>query len=106
MIDSPSQEDIFFAALERRTAADRSTFLDEACAADAGLRLRVDRLLAAHPRVGGFLEQPVQELADVGPTTTAAAVLDILAPARRPEALGRLGHHEVLQVLGCGGTGV
>jgi serine/threonine protein kinase/DNA-binding beta-propeller fold protein YncE len=32
--------------------------------------------------------------------------LDFLAPPGRPDALGRLGHYEVLQVLGLGGFGI
>jgi eukaryotic-like serine/threonine-protein kinase len=32
--------------------------------------------------------------------------LDFLQPSTRPDALGRLGHYEVLQVLGKGGFGI
>jgi hypothetical protein len=62
-------EAIFFAALELATAADRAAFLEEACAGDQALRRRVERLLAAHPQVGGFLERPVAEAADLAGLT-------------------------------------
>ena len=41
-----------------REGADRETYLAEACGTNVLLRARVDRLLAAAPRVGTFLETP------------------------------------------------
>ena len=95
---SPS-EAIFFAALERATAAERAAFLDEACAGDEDLRRRVERLLAAHPQVGGFLERPVVEAANLAavtppfPPECGAAVRGGATPAERPE------HGELLNFL-------
>jgi eukaryotic-like serine/threonine-protein kinase len=57
-------EAIFFAALEKTTPQERSAYLAQACGDDANLRDRVERLLAAHPQVGNFLEQPAAEPAD------------------------------------------
>jgi WD40 repeat protein len=120
-------EAIFFAALEKTTAADRAAFLDEACGSDDALRCLVERLLAGHPQVGDFLERPVLEAADLAvlapPDTpgieaapahaatppqrpTAAEPLDFLAPPSEPGSLGRVGHYEVLEVVGKGGMGV
>src|SRR5262245_62060165 len=42
-----NEESLFAAALELPTTADREAFLDDACAGDAGLRQRVEKLLAA-----------------------------------------------------------
>ena len=39
-------------------------------------------------------------------SNTPADALAHLAPAQRPDSLGRLGHYEVLEVLGHGGFGV
>lgn len=54
MTDLNALESLFLAALER-PPAERAAFLDTACA-DAELRGRVDRLLAAAPNLGGCLE--------------------------------------------------
>jgi serine/threonine protein kinase/WD40 repeat protein len=52
------EEALFAAALERTFAADRRAFLEEACAGDVALRDRLERLLAAHHRASGILDQP------------------------------------------------
>ena len=57
-----TEETIFTAALAKPTPAERAAFLDEACAGDAGLRRRVERLLASHA-AAGFLETPAIRLA-------------------------------------------
>jgi hypothetical protein len=49
MASSSQVETIFFAALEKKTAAERAAYLDEGCGGDAALRLRVEQLLEAHP---------------------------------------------------------
>jgi WD40 repeat protein/tRNA A-37 threonylcarbamoyl transferase component Bud32 len=46
---------VFTAALERGSAAERQAYLDRTCADDAPLRQRVEALLRAHDRAGGFL---------------------------------------------------
>jgi tetratricopeptide (TPR) repeat protein len=74
MTERSPAEAIFFAALEKAAPADRAAFLDEACAPDEALGSLVERLLAAHPQVGDFLECPVLEAADLavlGPQDTS-----------------------------------
>ena len=134
MTAASSPESIFFAALEKTDPVERAACLDEACRGDDELRRRVERLLEAHPQVGNFLEQPVADkLADEGlapgegteeagaqpvqnkldetrtegsSSGAAAEVLDFLAPSQKPDSLGRVGHYEILQVVGHGGMGV
>src|SRR4051812_9380479 len=114
-------ESIFFKALEQPTPADRERYLDEACRGDGELRRRVERLLSAHPHVGGVMGPPPAgappAAAAVGPddptlptagpavgdADAVREVADLLAPSTRPGALGRLEHYEVLEVVGRGG---
>jgi formylglycine-generating enzyme required for sulfatase activity len=137
-----TEQTIFLAALEIADPAERTAYLDRACAGDAALRRGVEALLAAHGRSGEFLDVPAceqmaaglpgaeagtvaleanaegEEIVEArrdrqGPDQTGGrphgegdGALDFLQPPARPGSLGRLGHYEVLEVLGTGGFGV
>ncbi len=104
------EKTIFLAALEIAEPSQRCAFLDDACRDLPDLRRGVERLLSALPKGGDFLEAPPLVLGgEIGPTTTdepSAVKLDFLAPSTRQDALGRLGHYEILEVVGSGGFGV
>jgi WD40 repeat protein/serine/threonine protein kinase len=55
-------ESIFSAALAKPSVEERAAYLEEACGGDPQLRNRVERLLEAHPKLGGFLVTDVPEL--------------------------------------------
>src|SRR5437763_12327624 len=55
-----TEETLFAAALEMATPAERSAFLDDACAGDAALRRRVEALLLSHEQAD-FLRAPAVE---------------------------------------------
>src|SRR5262245_20850008 len=59
---SPNVDDIYLAALERESAEARSSYLEEACAGNPGLRRRVERLLEVQAKIGSFLEAPAPEI--------------------------------------------
>jgi eukaryotic-like serine/threonine-protein kinase len=107
-------EALFFAALEKETAVERAAYLDSACGGDAELRRQVEKLLNAHPSVGDFLKKPVVEQLAAGleqPDATRRSPdedggIDFLQPSTRSDSLGRIGHYEVLEVLGKGGFGI
>jgi hypothetical protein len=86
-------EDIFLAALEKGTPEERAAFLNAACKDDADLRRRVERLLQAHPRAGGFLEGPSGE-------ETAAYV-----PTGEQVGTVIVGRYKLLEQIGEGGMG-
>ncbi|HEV3343588.1 MAG TPA: protein kinase, partial [Pirellulales bacterium] len=113
---------IFFEAVEKEGPAERAAYLDDACAGDPDLRRRIEALLQSHATVGDFLDMPAAEQLAAGPgmpadrgfsgaglaspeRSEASVPLDFLAPSRRPDSLGRLGHYEVLEVIGQGGMG-
>ena len=61
-MSTPSRvESLFFAALGKKTTAERADYLDHACGGDAELRHRVERLLEAHPQAADFLARPAVE---------------------------------------------
>jgi serine/threonine protein kinase len=87
-------EDVFLAAVEKPTPAERAAFLDSVCGADGALRARVEGLLRAHLEAGSFLEQPL--FADTAPGPAATA----------PEQPGAvIGPYRLLRVIGQGGMG-
>ncbi len=119
-IDPNRVKEIFLAATDKPDETALAAYLDRACAGDAGLRDRVEMLLRAHDPAGSFLASPAvkspelsngETLALDSPALPEAAheedeELKFLGKPTRPDSLGRLGHYEVLQVLGKGGFGI
>ena len=50
-------EEVFLRAREIQPAQERSAYLNRACEGDEPLRLRVERMLAAQPQLGSFLDR-------------------------------------------------
>ena len=84
-------DEIFGEALDL-IGAERSTFLDRACAGDAALRARVEALLAGHDAAGAFLGQAAVER----PQPTL--------PEEKPGDV--IGRYTLLKKIGEGGCGV
>jgi eukaryotic-like serine/threonine-protein kinase len=111
----PAVEEVFFQALQCGSKAERDSHLQAACGNDPELRARVERLLAAYPEAGSFLETPAAagySLRGHGPQGVPCGdpILDNPAADRvLPAGTGAgatLGRYKLLEKLGEGGCGV
>src|SRR5262245_51721535 len=93
---------VFSDALACGSAADRDAYLDRACAGDPALRGRVEALLRAHHRAGGFLG-PAAGPADTAGFRPGAGE----APRANDAAPGIVvaGRYKLLEEIGEGGMG-
>lgn len=119
-----NDREIFANALDKPTESERSAYLAEVCGDDAPQRNRIEELLCEHQQLGSFMERPaigaapteafddtarrvrppdsqIQEMGGVGEIPA-----DFLDPSESPESLGRIGHYEILEVVGQGGMGI
>src|SRR6516225_7725527 len=112
-----TERTIFLTALEK-PLVERTAYLDQACGGDSDLRQRVEGLLRSHGEAGDFLDVPAMaQIAPAGRPENPGGVtvaqneaieankpsLDFLDGSQKPGSLGRLGHYEVLEVIGQGG---
>lgn len=113
-----NEREVFTEALARPDPVERATFLDAACRGDDTLRGRVEALLARHAEADSPLDRRHSDLlADLAAPNSAEITIDRLTDAAgqlavlltrsdRPGALGRVGHYDVLEILGQGGFGI
>src|SRR5262245_33500184 len=101
---------IFLELVETASADKRQALLDARCGGDAELRREVNELLKHHDAVSGFLEKLPTAVANLADTRPLDAVhtptLHFLSAPSRADSLGRLGHYEILEIIGHGGFGV
>ena len=127
-IEAKRVKEIFLEAAEQPDETARAAFLDRSCGSDAELRVRVEALLRSHVPDGSFLGTPAAVVPDPDHASTRAFSPDpdhaatrtgggetsgdddeslaFLSPPSRSDSLGRIGHYEVLEVLGRGGFGI
>jgi len=95
MKDTPNRDVDIFTAATRLAGAERTAYLERACAGDSELRQRVEALLQAQERVGDFLEQSP-------PKSTVEARLRTFTTEKPGDRIGR---YKLLQQIGEGGCG-
>jgi serine/threonine protein kinase/Flp pilus assembly protein TadD len=83
---------IFLEALDRPGPEELSRFLEQACAADASARQRVEELLRAHRDAGAFLGGAGKSDAGVGPLAESPGTV--------------IGSYKLLEQIGEGGFGI
>ena len=91
---SPTEEDVFYAALELKTPEQRAAYLEVACADDAKVRRRVECLLSRHQESAGPLDAPP-------PGVVAADYQPVL---EGPGSM--IGPYKLVEQIGEGGMGV
>ncbi len=95
-VEAMNEREIFANALQMETDAERSAYLDEACAGDTEMRRSIEALLREQQDLGSFLESPADD-GDI------ARTLDQPIPEK---AGAQIGLFKLLQELGEGGMGV
>jgi serine/threonine protein kinase/TolB-like protein/Tfp pilus assembly protein PilF len=80
-----------------RAGAERTAFLDVACAEDEELRREVEALLATDEQAGSFLMRPV--------LAVGAPAAGVVTEQAKLEAGQRVGHYKIERRLGAGGMG-
>jgi WD40 repeat protein/serine/threonine protein kinase/tetratricopeptide (TPR) repeat protein len=91
-----TEREIFMAAVQIKSAAEREAYLQEACGADPAVRERVQRLLRVYKNAGSFLELPA-----AAPTMTVTA--DEQPLTEGPGTV--IGPYKLLEQIGEGGMG-
>jgi eukaryotic-like serine/threonine-protein kinase len=88
------EQTVFIEALEKEDPAERAAFLDPACAGDADLRERMERLLRRHQERASFLDSGQSPFATRGDEPIKEGPGTVI------------GHYKLLEQIGEGGFGV
>jgi serine/threonine protein kinase/regulation of enolase protein 1 (concanavalin A-like superfamily) len=111
-----NEESIFTAALQIGSPTERAAYLSQACAGDVQLRQSVEALLEAsagaekkeflsgHPGAAPTIVTTRAD-GDTHDSSDSSLAMPFLDPCDSPNRLGKLGHYEVIELVGRGGMG-
>jgi eukaryotic-like serine/threonine-protein kinase len=90
-----NEQDIYIEAMNLEGAAERLSFLDQACGENSVLRARLEKLIQHSVRVGSFLELPPEPLRVMDEAAIGAEVVGT-----------QIGPYRIREQIGEGGFGV
>jgi serine/threonine protein kinase/tetratricopeptide (TPR) repeat protein len=102
-----NESEIFACALKLASPAERTAYLDEACAGRSQLRADVEALLRAHASDPDFLELPAGELGETldEPATPPSPHGPSAGAAREQPGALLAGRYRLIEEIGSGGMG-
>ena len=107
MDNPPDREVAVFNAAVQLPVGQRAAYLDESCAGESPLRVKIEALLLVYDEVGTFLENPTQAAAlsaaaeKLGPAGTVRVSVPPIEKTGE-----RIGRYKLLQQIGEGGCGI
>src|SRR6478736_3325482 len=105
-VGTDKEQLLFAAALPIADPGERETFLQTACAGDAGLRSRVTEMLAEHAQSERFFSECISSLAIDDADVSEAPELKNEKTVAGEMAGMRIDRYRLLRQLGEGGCGV
>lgn len=100
-------KEIFLAAVEKPSPAERDAYVLQASGPDEELRRQVEALLRQHEQASGFLDSPPTGLVPTGDSAKGGPAAAAVATAAGTDAVGsHIGPYKLLQALGEGGMGM
>lgn len=90
-LPEPPEKSIFLVAIEIESSAERSSYLDSACAGNAELRMEVDKLLQSHETPPRIIDHLAESIPAIDPPPLSERPGDVIGPYRLLHLIGEGG---------------